>query len=50
MVGPSVPPEVLEALRREGGVAHGRGNRPMSQIVLGSVVSAGCSLVGNAVK
>src|SRR5262249_31475629 len=27
-VGPSVPPEVLEAIWREGGVAHGRSNRP----------------------
>jgi hypothetical protein len=28
---PSVPPEVLEAIRREGGVAHGQGNRPMAR-------------------
>src|SRR2546422_11076343 len=27
LVGPSVPPEPLEAVRREGGVAHGRGDR-----------------------
>jgi len=33
-VSSSVPPEVLEAIRREGGVAHGRSNRPMAQVVL----------------
>src|SRR6266699_1906704 len=27
LAGPSVPPEPLEAVRREGGVAHGRGDR-----------------------
>ena len=30
----SVPPEVLEAIWREGSVAHGRGNRPMPQVIL----------------
>src|SRR6266699_2780517 len=34
LVGPSVPPEALEAIRREGGVAHGRGDRRWPRVVL----------------
>src|SRR5262249_52864564 len=30
----SVPPKVLEAIRRKGRVAHGRSNRPMAQVIL----------------
>src|SRR5262249_37124131 len=36
LVAPSVPPEVLEAIRREAGVAHGRGNQPMAVVGVGA--------------